>query len=123
MRARIRQRDAQRQLVLLRSARERDELADSLHALQRHLLPIDRTFTAIRSVRRSPLLLGILAALAAGAAMLFKGRSRAPRLPRFSWLLPLAGPLLKLLEMWWHERRSDPAAHGLSERPGPGHRT
>ncbi|HTT05251.1 MAG TPA: hypothetical protein VMF64_08175 [Steroidobacteraceae bacterium] len=123
MSARSRQREAQRQLLLQRSALERDRLADSLHALERHLLPLDRTLTTIRSVRRSPLLLGLLTACAAGAAMLFRGRTRRPTISRFSWLLPLAGPLLNLLELWWQQRRSGTAAHTLSETPDPGHPT
>lgn len=121
MSARTRQREAQRQLLLQRSARERDQLAQSLQAVQRHLLPIDHTLSAIHSLRRTPLLLGILTAFAAAAAMLFTGRTRRPRVSRFSWLLPLAGPLLKLLELWWRERRSATAAHTVSETPGPGY--
>jgi hypothetical protein len=118
MSARSRQREARRQLLRQRFAQEREHLAGSLQAVQRHLLPIDRTLMAIGSVRRTPLLLGILAAFAAGAAMLFTGRTRRPRVSRFSWLLPLAGPLLKLLEVWWRERRSGTAAHAFSETPG-----
>ncbi|HEX4050999.1 MAG TPA: hypothetical protein VHY19_08995 [Steroidobacteraceae bacterium] len=118
MSVRSRQRDGRRQALRLRCDRQREQLADSLHAVQRHLQPIDRTLTAIHSVRRTPLLAGILAALAAGAAMLFTGRTRRTRISRFSWLLPLAGPLLKLLEVWWRERRSTAAAPTLRETPG-----
>lgn len=121
MSARGRQREARRQALRLRSAHQREQLAQSLHAVQRHLQPIDRTLMAIRSIRRTPLLLGGLTALAAAAAMLFTGRTARPRVSRFSWLLPLAGPLLKLLESWWRERHAGTAAHGLSGTPGPDH--
>lgn len=121
MSPRSRQREARRQALRLRCAHQRELLVDSLQAVERHLQPLDRTLMAMRSVRRTPLLVGTLAALAGGAAMLFMGRARRPRLSRFSWLLPLAGPALKLLEVWWRERHSTAAAHGLSETPGPDH--
>lgn len=120
MSTRSRQRDARRQALQLRCERQREQLVDSLHAVHRHLQPIDSTLTAIRSVRRTPLLLGALAALAGAAAMLFTGRTRRPRFSQFSWLLPLAAPLLKLLETWWRERHATSAVQPLSETPDPG---
>jgi hypothetical protein len=119
MSARSRQREARRQALQLRCNRQREQLVDSLHAVQRHLQPIDRTLPAIRTVRKTPLRLGAITALAAAAAMLFAGRTRRPRIGRFSWLLPLAGPLLKLLETWWRERHATAATHPLSETPDP----
>ena len=110
MSVRSRQRAARRQALQLRCARQREQLVDSLLVVQRHLQPIDRTLMAIRSVRRTPLLLGALAALTAAAATLFTGRTRRPRVSRLSWLLPLAGPVLKLLERWWRERHATTAA-------------
>ena len=121
MSPRSRQREARRQALQLRCARQRELLADSLHAVERHLQPLDRTLMAIRSVRRTPLLLGTLAALAAGTGMLFMGRTGRPRVSRFSWLLPLAAPLLRLLEVWWRERHTPAGPHGLNETPGPEH--
>src|SRR6185437_4400585 len=110
MSVRSRQRAARCQALQLRCARQREQLADSLLVIQRHLQPIDRTLMAIRSVRRTTLLMGALVALAAAAATLFTGRTRRPRASRLSWLLPLAGPVLKLLGTWWRERHAATAA-------------
>lgn len=110
MSVRSRQRAARCQALQLRCARQREQLAGSLLVIQRHLQPIDRTLMAIRSVRRTTLLMGALVALAAAAATLFTGRTRRPRASRLSWLLPLAGPVLKLLGTWWRERHATTAA-------------
>ena len=114
MSARSRQREARREALRLRCAHQREQLAASLAAVQQQLEPIERTITTLRSLRRTPLLLGTIGALAALGAMLFSRRARHPGFSPLAWWLPLAGPLLRLLELWWQHRA------GASQRPVSG---
>jgi len=79
MSPRSRRHQARREALRLRCARQREELAESLTAVQQHLQPIDRALTAVRALRRTHLLFGALATLGAAAGMLFAGRSQRRR--------------------------------------------
>jgi hypothetical protein len=120
MSTRARQRDTRREALRLHCAQQRAQLAASLMAVQRHLEPVETTLGALRSLRRTPLLLGTIGAVAALGAMLFSGRARRPRISPISWWLPLAGPALRLLELWWQHRAGSPA-HSVNETPRPPH--
>lgn len=120
MSARSRQREARREALRLRCAHQREQLAESLAAVQRQLEPIEKTLTTLRAMRRTPLLLGTIGALAALGALLFSRRTRRHGISPLSWWLPLAGPLLKLLELWW-QHRSGASTRPVSAPPDPPH--
>jgi hypothetical protein len=116
MSARARQREQRREALRLRCAHQREQLAQSLSAVQQHLEPVEKAMGLLRSLRRMPLLLGSVGGLAAIGAMLFSGRSRRAKVSPLAWWLPLAAPALRLLELWW-QHRAGSAAHTLSEAP------
>jgi hypothetical protein len=118
MSERSQQRGARRAALQLRFAHQREQLADSFSAVQRHLEPIEKTLTTLRTIRRAPLLVGIIGSLAALGATLFSRRSRRPSAAPLAWWLPLAGTVLKILELWWQHRTGSPA-RPVTEPPDP----
>jgi hypothetical protein len=114
-----RQRAAQRQALQSQCARQRATLAARLQDAHRHLEPIDRALAAVRSLRRAPVLVGGIAAVAGLAGTLLAGRARRHTGGRWMRWMVLAGPLLRLLEDLWKARRSAASVPSSSETPGP----